>query len=175
MTSVFYPAAPYDRLVIAVTLMVWVLLGGLTLLFVYLVRFYPPSSYLVGVVAMVFMVVMSVVVLLGTYLFSPRGYRLTARELVIVRPFRSIVIPYDDIAEANRQEWIWKGVRLWGGGGLYGYIGLFHISGLGRIWMYVTNKNKLVLIKTKNSKQYAISPDKLDLLDKLKNNLRQRS
>jgi hypothetical protein len=51
--------------------------------------------------------------------------------------------------------------RLGGSGGLYGYFGLFHIAGIGKTWMYVTNKDRVVYIQTKE-KQYAISPDNPD-------------
>jgi hypothetical protein len=51
--------------------------------------------------------------------------------------------------------------RLGGSGGLYGYFGLFHIAGIGKVWMYVTNKDRIILIKTKE-KQNAISPNNID-------------
>ena len=93
---------------------------------------------------------------------------LTSTEVIIQRPIRNISIPYNQIIDINQLNWTWKGLRLGGSGGLYGYLGLFYLSNLGKVWMYVTNKNKMLLIKCVNSRNYIISPDEADFLPTVK-------
>jgi hypothetical protein len=56
----------------------------------------------------------------------------------------------------------WLGGRLWASGGLYGYFGIFIFKGIGKVWMYVTNRNNLVLVEDAKHKKYLISPDNAD-------------
>jgi hypothetical protein len=108
-------------------------------------------------------------ILISLYLFSPRGFELTLSGVVVRRVLRSFEIPYKEIVEAGRVSWTWRGIRLFASGGLYGYFGLFQFSGLGRVWTYVTNRHKLVLIRTRDGTLYMLSPEDPDIfLEKLR-------
>jgi len=168
MSSSYYPVASYDRLASIITMSISIGLITLTLFSYYLILFSPPSSPALGITAVTFITVITTITLSVPYLFSPIGYNLTSTELIIQRPIKSILIPYNRITEIEKLKWLWKGVRLGGSGGLYGYLGLFYFFGAGKVWMYVTNKNKMLLVKCINDKQYAISPNSLDFLAEAK-------
>ncbi len=159
----FYPSilhrsgASYDRLVKVVTLLCWVGLISLDLWIIYVsyVESLPPrlSFFLVAITS-----VLVFGILIGTYVFSPRGYELTLSGVVVKRVLRSFEIPYGDIIDARRVG-MPRGIRICASGGLHGFFGLFQLDGLGRVWMYVTNRGNLVLITTRRGVKYIISPD----------------
>jgi hypothetical protein len=158
MTSSYYRTSPYDYIIITVTLSLWIGLITLTGFFYYLFVFSPLDSIILGFTIASSVTVLTISILAIQFLFSPRGYKLTSTEVTIQRPIRSISIPYNQIIGVNQLNWTWRGLRLGGSGGLYGYFGLFYLSNLGKVWMYVTNKNKMLLIKCINGRNYLISP-----------------
>jgi hypothetical protein len=171
MSSADYHPAPYDRLAAAVTLCVFVGMIALTVFFYYLFLFSLPASSPLSIVVVGFITALTLVMLIVPFLFSPRGYKLTSTELIIQRPIRNIIIPYNQITDVNQRNWSWKGVRIAGSGGLYGYLGLFYFSDVGKVWMYVTNKNKMITVKCKNSKQYIISPNSQNFVGEIQNKM----
>ena len=154
----FFSVASYDGVVKKATIAIWILLIAESLFFVYLFSVETPLSSL-SIVLIVFMPCVSLIVLLVPYLFTPKGYRFTSEGLKIDRLRNTITIPYNQISNVQRGKWTWKAVRLGGSGGLYGYLGLHHLFGIGRVWMYTTNRHKMILIETKNGKKYGISPE----------------
>jgi hypothetical protein len=64
--------------------------------------------------------------------------------------------------ESKIWKWTWLGIRLWASGGLYGYFGIFFFRGIGKVKMYATNRNNLVLVKDAKNTKYLISPDNVD-------------
>jgi len=153
----FYSTASNDGVVKNTTLAIWILLIAESLFFIYLILVLIPISWLSGFLT-VLLPCISLVVLVVPYLFKPKGFRFNSKELGIERPLNTISIPYSQISTVQRGKWTWKAVRLGGSGGLYGYLGLFHLSKSGRVWMYVTNRHKMVLIETEN-KKYEISTE----------------
>lgn len=157
----FHPAASYDGIVKKVTAAMWILLIGESMFFIYLFLIAIPLSSL-GIILAVFISCVSLIVLSIPYLFKPSGFRLTSEDLKIERPLNTITIPYNQILHIQKGKWTWKAVRLGGSGGLYGYLGLFHLFGIGRVWMYTTNRHKMVLIETNKGTKYAFSPENLE-------------
>jgi len=149
--------ASYDRLVKAITLSIWILIISIDVWIAYLLKTseisIPPSS----LALLYFVYAITLLPPLVTFLFSPREFSLTTDGLQVKRPIRSFVIPYREIVEVKRVEWTHWGIRLFGSGGLYGFFGLFKLKGLGRVWVYVTNRDSVLLIKTRKN-QYLISP-----------------
>jgi len=154
----FYAAASYDDVVKKVTAAVWILLVAESLFFIYLFSVVVSQTSLATMLR-VFIPSISLIVLLVPYLFKPKGFRLASKGLRIERLLNTITVPYNQILDAQRGKWTWKAVRLGGSGGLYGYLGLFHLFGIGRVWMYTTNRHKMILIETKDGKKYAVSPE----------------
>jgi len=154
----FYSVASYDGVVKKVTIAIWILLIAESLFFMYLFSVEKPLG-LLNIVLIVFMPCISLIVLLVPYLFKPTGFRFTSEGVRIERLWNNITIPYNQISDVQTGKWTWKAAKLGGSGGLYGYLGLYHLFGIGRVWMYTTNRHKMILMNTKNGKKYAISPE----------------
>lgn len=155
MSVVLYEfKAPYSRFVRAVTTAMVILMIFLSMFFLYLLIVVGDGIVILAPLPIV------LALLIIPYLFSPRGYALTESGVLIRRPVGNILIPYNSIANVRivTEKLRW-GIRLWGSGGLYGFIGLFHIKNLGRVWMYVTDHSRMVLIETHKGIKYIISPD----------------
>lgn len=157
----FYETSSYDNVVKNVTIAIWFLLIAESIFFIYLFSTII-SLTSVSVILAIFIPSLSFIVLLVPYLFKPKGFTLNFKELVIERTINTISVPYLEISKVQRGNWTWKAIRLGGSGGLYGYLGLFHFFSIGRVWMYVTNRHKMVLIETGSGKKYAISPEDPD-------------
>jgi len=158
--------APYDRLVKAITS---ALIAGLLALIAGFSYLALSEREIAGFIALAIVIVITIPTLIIPYLYSPRAFGITVKGILVKRPLKSFLIPYEDIISVRRVSWTWKGIRLFASGGLYGYFGLFQISGLGRAWMYVTNRDKMLLIETKRGVKYIISPSDPQLfMEKLK-------
>ena len=153
----------YDGVVQKMTLVIWILLIGESTFFVYLFSIENPMPSL-SIVLTVFMPNISIIVLTIPYVYTPKGFRLTSQSFQIERLRNTITIPYDQISTIQKGKWSWKAARLEGSGRLYGYLGLYHLFGIGRVWMYVTNRHKMLLLETKKGNKYAISPKNLEEL-----------
>ncbi|PIS46490.1 MAG: hypothetical protein COT17_08240 [Elusimicrobia bacterium CG08_land_8_20_14_0_20_51_18] len=109
-----------------------------------------------------------------TYIYSPRGYAITATHLVIRRAWKPVLLELAEIekAEALSGEMLAYSFRLWGSGGLFGFFGLFINRKLGRYTAYYTDFSKLVLVKA--GKTYVISPsDTREFLAALSERIKQ--
>jgi hypothetical protein len=102
------------------------------------------------------------VLLILSYAYSPRGYSIVDRAIVVSRLIGDLRIPLDGIREvrtATADDF--RGcIRLFGSGGLFGYYGLFRTSKLGKCIWYVTNRGNAVV--TIGEKTAAFSPDDVD-------------
>ena len=122
--------------------------------------------FLVAVIADTRSLVFSSVALLlilVSYAYSPRGYLLTDRSILVQRLAGQPRIALDDVREARRAtpDDLRRSIRLRGSGGLFGYYGLFRSAKLGKFKAYVTNKNNRVVVIT-GSKTAVFSPDDVD-------------
>lgn len=159
--------ARYDGLTKGITLGVWIgfMLIDVVTIYVMYTKLTGLAQFIVGSLVLG----LTFGILLGLYPFSPREFELTLSGIVVKRIIRSFKIPYEEITEVSRARWTWKGVRLMASGGLYGYFGLFRFSGLGRVWAYVTDRHKIVLIKTRDGTKYMLSPEDPDaFLEKIR-------
>jgi Bacterial PH domain len=106
---------------------------------------------------------LSILVILLSFAYSPRGYSLEAGSIVVRRLAGAARIPLNDVHEARRATPDdFRGcIRLGGSGGLFGYYGLFSTATLGKSTWYVTNRSHSVVVIT-GSKTVLISPDEPD-------------
>lgn len=164
-TSILYEAGvTYDKVVKAVTSGVIALLLVLSLLISYLAYMYGDQLSLI----LTILLITDCSIIMVPYLFAPRAFSITSKGILIKRLIGGILIPFDDVLSVRRVK-VGLGARLFGSGGLYGYYGLFYVSGLGRVWMYATDKDKLLLIKTRKGKNYIVSPsDPAMFMERLK-------
>jgi hypothetical protein len=105
----------------------------------------------------------SVLVVLLSYAWSPRGYALAERSIVVKRLIGGARIPLECVREARRttSDDLRRCIRLWGSGGMFGYYGLFRTSKLGKCWWYVTDRRNTVVVIT-DKKTALFSPDDVD-------------
>lgn len=82
---------------------------------------------------------------------SPRGYRLDAHGLTVLRRLaRGVHVPWAQLeaVEPLRPEHFTGVSRTFGVGGLFGYYGRFHSRGLGAFRLYATRQRPTVLVRT---------------------------
>jgi hypothetical protein len=106
---------------------------------------------------------LSILVILLCFAYSPRGYLLADRSILVKRLVGAARIPLEDVREARRAtpDDFRGTIRLGGSGGLFGYYGLFSTSKLGRSTWYITNKSNSVVVTTA-AKTVLFSPDDPD-------------
>jgi hypothetical protein len=106
---------------------------------------------------------LSALIVFGAYAWSPRGYAVSERSIVVNRLIGSARVALAGIREvrvATPDDF--RGcLRLFGNGGLFGYYGLFRTSKLGKSTWYVTNRRKAVVVVT-GEKTVLFSPDDVD-------------
>jgi hypothetical protein len=87
-------------------------------------------------------------VLLGSALFTIRGYHLTPSELLVQRLLWATRIPLQDLRAAWADPAAMKGsLRLFGNGGLFAISGLFSNRKLGRYRAFATEPKNSVVLK----------------------------
>jgi hypothetical protein len=103
------------------------------------------------------------VLIILSYGYSPRGYSVSGRSIVVKRLIGNVRIPLDGIREirAATADDLRGCVRLWGNGGLFGYYGLFMTSKLGKSTWYVTSRGKSVVVIA-GAKTVVLSPDDVE-------------
>jgi len=103
---------------------------------------------------------LSLLIMFLGYAYSPRGYALEGRAIVMTRAIGTVRIPLEDVREARKATPDdFRGcIRLWGSGGLFGYYGLFSTAQLGKSTWYVTNRSNAVVLIT-GAKTILVSPD----------------
>ena len=143
--------AKYDKLVISISLFVIILCLSITIIVSY-------AAIKEGDEWISFIVILiNFFILVVPYIFSPRGYENSIEGIIVRRIAKDVVIPYEKIKNAYISNFSLKGVRLWASGGLYGYFGLFYVSGLGKVKAYLTRRKNIIVIKA--DEKYAISPE----------------
>ena len=107
--------------------------------------------------------ILGALLLLVSYAYSPRGYTVAERAIVVRRLVGDARIPLDAVREARAATPDdFRGcLRLWGNGGVFGYYGLFRTSKLGNSTWYVTSKKRAVIVVTA-AKTVVLSPDDVD-------------
>jgi hypothetical protein len=110
-----------------------------------------------------FIAALLALIVLVSYAYSPRGYVLTDRSIVVRRLAGPARIPLDDVREIRRAtpDDLRLSIRIWASGGAFGYYGLFSTAKLGKCTWYVTNRNNRVVVIT-GSKTALFSPDDVD-------------
>ncbi|HET6527594.1 MAG TPA: PH domain-containing protein [Balneolaceae bacterium] len=105
----------------------------------------------------------SVVLILSIFFvcafWGVRGYTISETELLIRRLGWANRIKLSDIDDIRYEPNIMKGsIRIWGIGGLFGFIGYFRNSRLGNYKAYSTS-NKHSVVLDVNGKKIVVSPD----------------
>ncbi|MEZ3440803.1 PH domain-containing protein [Alistipes sp.] len=93
-----------------------------------------------------------------SFLYLPLYLHINNCFLIIQRIKGKIKIPIADIKSISKigKSEIHSCIRIWGSGGLFGYLGIYSNPKFGKFNMYATELSNLYLIKTRN-KTYIIS------------------
>jgi hypothetical protein len=136
--------ATLDKTAIIITILVTLLFGTLIVF-----NFILPLAILLMIIYLICL------------LLKPLNYEITGNELIIRRLIKSVHIDRSDIEslELIDKAALSGTIRTFGVGGLFGWYGKFANSQLGDMTWYVTRRDKIVLINTKDSKKILISPD----------------
>lgn len=98
-------------------------------------------------------------VIVIAWCLSPRYYTITATAILIRRPLLSITIRLEDVVRLRSitEEDLGSSSRLLNIGGVFGYLGTYRSSEIGKYQRWCTNREDLVLIESDNQK-WLISP-----------------
>ena len=110
------------------------------------------------------MLIAPIVVVAGiaiTALWRPTAYSLSQEGLSIHRIAGEKLFPLHQIVSAalTQKDELGLGLRTFGSGGVFGYLGKFWFSKAKSITMYVTDRSRMILITLESGKKIMISPD----------------
>ncbi len=107
--------------------------------------------------------------LLGsTYLFSVRAYRISADYVTVVHPFWERAWALAELTDISTPTMGLRTIRLFGSGGMFGYLGWFRNRELGNYLAFVTDRIDMVGLHF-SERTVVISPaDPLTFIDDLK-------
>ena len=138
----YFRNAPFDNIVKIITAFVVILLVALMLVI--------PSPIIIFITLIVFGI---------TIIFMVRGYSITNDNIIIHHWGWSQKYALTDLDRAYSDPSALNGsIRLFGIGGLMGYIGYFRNSALGTYRAYVTNRHHAIILMFKD-KTLVISPE----------------
>ena len=154
--------AKWDWFTKAVTLLLISFYG--VLVFKFFRGFYMPES--VEPITIKLFILLSFVIVI-VYFFSVKKYRLTNESLEIVRVLNIKSISLSSLKEVrvvSNSEMAWT-IRLFGSGGLFGFIGYFWNYKHKFISAYATRMTRLVLVTTNENKKLIISPEDFEFVE----------
>jgi hypothetical protein len=96
-----------------------------------------------------------------SYALSPKSYEIKENNVIINRPFKSVIINRTQIKsilklESGKLTW---SIRTFGVGGLFGYFGKFWNKEYGNMTWYATRRDKAIMIITTDNKKIIVTPD----------------
>jgi hypothetical protein len=101
----------------------------------------------------------SVALVVGTALFTVRGYRLEARHVLVDRLLWSTWIPLEGLQSVEiAPEAMRRSIRLWGNGGLFAFTGWFRNRQLGTYRCFATDPARSVVLRFPN-RRIVLTPD----------------
>lgn len=145
--------ASFDKTVWIITCVVAALFLGLT--------FIPSFLGKEEVVVAIYLGVVLALIYLITFGFCTLSYKITEDELIVNRPFYNACFKRDKIkdVEVIDENQITGSIRTLGNGGIFGYTGYFANFKLGKMFWYLTRKDKLVLVRLYNNEKIVLSPN----------------
>ncbi|MBB5210014.1 PH domain-containing protein [Microbulbifer hydrolyticus] len=134
-------SAPWSRQLALITLLCGVIMFGISGALLAKAPEQPPLMYQVGIG-------LSPAIFLLCALCAVRGYRLQGSDLFVVRPgWRTRVSLAAMESVSHDPEATSGSIRIFGNGGLFGFIGLFRNQKLGRYRAFATDLARTVVIR----------------------------
>jgi len=118
----------------------------------------------------VIIIIILLVILVNSWIKKVQFYQLT-EDLLIIKTFHEqIKIPLYEIKHIHENNQIPGGpIREIGTKGLFGYRGRYFLGQWGYVNFFATQKKNLILIETLNLGIFVISPDDMELFNRLQN------
>ncbi len=116
------------------------------------------------------LIVVFIVTIIGGLGYMPIRLTIENDKIILYRLFGAINIPIKDIIEIKaipKSETAFS-IRIFGSGGLFGYLGRFKNPKLGSYTMYATNMNKLIFIRTSRKKYVFSCKNKDEFIESVK-------
>ncbi len=137
--------APYDGVVMGVTIFAAALLGGVGLMMLVLAL-----AIDVAFVRVVFglCAVLILSILAFSYLLAPKRFRIEPHRIAVERPAGPLVVALDPPVVAWRTERLGFTIRTGGNGGLFGAYGRFRNRDLGSFRTYARRSRDYVVVST---------------------------
>ena len=134
-------SAPWGRQLVLITVLCGFILFGISGALLAQAPEQPPLLYRLSIW-------LSPAIFLLCALFSVRGYRLEGNSLVVLRPGWRTRLTLRDVQSVLHQPQATEGsIRIFGNGGLFGFIGLFRNQKLGRYRAFATDFTRTVVIR----------------------------
>jgi hypothetical protein len=145
------------KVITAVSLLILIAATGF---FLYEIQNDSPISTSIKMI--IFIAPLSIII---TYLYMPQQYEIQEHNFLIHRKIGNLQIPIKDITNIEKIETYTQlgfVIRLFGSGGLFGWLGIFYSGKYGIFKMYAGAASPLVMITYGNGKKIGISPEDLD-------------
>lgn len=128
MNEQIYEAAPLDAMAKGITLFSAVLMIGI--------------GFMISNIGLM----VSLLLLMGgiTYLFSVKKYRISDKHITVIHPLWEKNWLMADLTDTSTPQMGISSIRLFGSGGLFGYLGWFRNRDLGNYLAYVTDRANMV-------------------------------
>lgn len=136
-------AATWDSKLTAITAGTMLLIAAATALVIWVAQ---QLDSVAATIAVSLLALPGLAVLVIAYVWSPRGYSINDRAVLIERAAGPLVIPLSSIREARPLPPGRGLCRVFGSGGLFGYFGMYRSATLGRVSLYATRSDGRVLI-----------------------------
>jgi hypothetical protein len=106
------------------------------------------------------MVGVPLLVLVGSLLFTVRGYVVTESRIEVRRLGWSTVLPFAGLGGVNGEPQGLRGsLRLFGNGGLFAISGWFWNRRIGRFRAYATDPGRAVVLRYRDGTKVVVTPD----------------
>jgi hypothetical protein len=148
-----YYRAPWDGLLIAMTVFSSLLLVVLSFVPAHLARVPPPMKGAVPALAFA--------IVLATWAFAPRAYEIDGHRLIVHRNIGSREYDLRGLLEVRADEGVmplFGAMRVAGVGGMFGYYGKYYSRTLGTFTAFVTDRRRAVALKLRQG-TVVVSPD----------------
>ncbi|MFI2810665.1 MULTISPECIES: PH domain-containing protein [Microbulbifer] len=133
--------APWSRQLKWLTALAVLLLLAIPLILMARAPADPPVLYRVSIW-------LPVAILALSTLFAIRGFTLKGDAIYVIRPLWKTRLPLDGLQQVVADPGAMQGsIRIFGNGGLFGYIGLFQNKHIGRYRAFATDQAKAVILR----------------------------
>lgn len=107
-------------------------------------------------------VLLIILVFLITLINAPISIEIGKIGFTLKKIIGKIEINYSDISNIGIYDPALSDIRLFGSGGLFGFIGIFYSKSLGRYHSFVGNSGQAFFVQLKNGKKYVFSAEGRD-------------